>query len=71
MTLKLAALLVYLADGLLGLAWWLTTRIRCAWCGIHLSGNPIAPRISHGMCPGCQARQQAEFNETRNQERNG
>jgi hypothetical protein len=25
----------------------------CAWCGKHLSGEPGAPNVSHGICDTC------------------
>jgi hypothetical protein len=29
----------------------------CAWCGKHLSGDPAAAIISHGICAVCEERQ--------------
>ena len=30
--------------------------IVCAWCGAHLGELPTLARISHGICPTCEAK---------------
>ena len=30
------------------------TKVVCAWCGKHLSGDPKVERTSHGMCEDCE-----------------
>jgi len=34
---------------------WLTTRVECAWCSPNrrIGGNPLAKKVSHGICKGC------------------
>ncbi len=32
-------------------------RVKCAWCGLHLAGDPQAPLVSHGICGGCLQRE--------------
>lgn len=27
----------------------------CAWCGAHMSGNPEAEIVPHGLCSVCEA----------------
>ena len=28
-------------------------KVVCAWCGAHMSGDPQATNVSHGMCDDC------------------
>jgi hypothetical protein len=36
-------------------------RVACSWCGKHMSGDPAAPLVSHGICPACLAKAMAEL----------
>lgn len=35
----------------------------CAWCGMHLDGEPNDPETTHGMCPACREREKAKVRE--------
>lgn len=39
-------------------------RVECGWCGVLLrEGDPTLP-TSHGICPKCQARLEAQIEAT-------
>jgi len=31
------------------------TKTECAWCGVHMRGNPEAERVTHSICSVCEA----------------
>lgn len=35
---------------------WLGWRRECSWCHTRLGGNPLARRVTHGICRPCEAR---------------
>lgn len=35
---------------------WFTLRRRCSWCRGWLGGNPLASRVTDGICPQCAAK---------------
>ena len=44
-------------------AWhWVKWKRVCSWCGDRLGGNPVARRITHGMCAACARQWQKELN---------
>jgi hypothetical protein len=37
---------------------WLTLKRVCAWCHPQrrIGGNPLASKVTHGICPACMTR---------------
>lgn len=42
---------------------WLKLKRVCAWCKPmrYMGGNPFAKTVTHGQCPACQEKTQAEY----------
>jgi hypothetical protein len=42
---------------------WKNLQRRCAWCNRRLEGNPLAKRVTHGICKCCAVTFESQIEE--------